>query len=549
MDSCAHPFAGLMSEKHFEALISGARDYAIYLLDVAGYVSSWNAGAQRFTGYSPEEVIGQHFSLFYIDDDRATGLPQRALDIALREGTFEQEGWRVRKVGTRFWASVVINPVRDEYGAHIGFVKITRDITERKLSQEALRQSEERFRLLVQGVTDYALCILSPEGVVTNWNSGAERIKGYKEPEIVGQHFSCFYTTDDQNNGMPAATLNRALKEGRSEQEGWRVRKDGSRFWAQVVVDAIRNEAGDLVGYAKITRDISERKNSVDALERANAELHQAQKMEAFGQLTGEIAHDFNNLLAVMSSGIEFLMTQQPNHLSLKMLDSMRRTVDHGATLSRQLLSFARQRPLEPGHFELTSVIERFEPVLRHAAPSSVDLRIEASSSVRPVRVDVARFETALLNLVVNARDALSGPGSIRVQVNDVDLSTDGQIGTLPAGQYVQVSVIDTGCGMSPDVAKRVWEPFFTTKDPEKGTGLGLSQVYGFITQSCGEVCIESEPGAGTTVSLYLPVAGGNVDERSSVPEPTSETALSVLDEGDSSCDGGNSSEASTARS
>ena len=244
----------------YRRLIEAVTDYAIYMLDSNGIVTSWNPGAQRFKGYAPSEIIGQHFSRFYTDEDRKRGIPALALETASRTGKFENEGWRVRKDGTRFWAYVVIDPIRDTTGEVVGFAKITRDLTERKAAEDELRASQEQFRLLVQGVSDYAIYLLDPEGIVSNWNLGAHRIKGYSAEEIVGAHFSKFYTDEDREAGEPQKVLDTVEREGRLEKEGWRVRKDGSRFWANVVVDAIRDDDGKLVGYAKITRDITEKR-------------------------------------------------------------------------------------------------------------------------------------------------------------------------------------------------------------------------------------------------------------------------------------------------
>ena len=340
--------ASLKIENRFELLVAGISDYAIYMLSPEGIVVSWNSGAERFKGYTADEIIGQHFSRFYSEEDRKAGLPSKALDIALKEGKFEAEGWRIRKDGERFWTSVVIDAHYDTLGQHIGFAKVTRDITERKQAQEALRESEQRFRMLVQGVTDYAIYMLSPTGVVTNWNAGAERIKGYTAADVIGTSFARFHTPDDQAAGLPAQALAAAAKEGRFEREGWRVRKDGSRFWAHVVIDAIHHDDGTLAGFAKITRDITEKKRAADELELANAALFHSQKMEAIGQLTGGIAHDFNNLLSVISSALEVLPLKTQEPADLKIVDSMRRAVDRGATLTQQLVSFARQQPLKP---------------------------------------------------------------------------------------------------------------------------------------------------------------------------------------------------------
>ncbi len=287
-------------------LVEGVVDYAIYMLDPTGIVSSWNAGAERIKGYQAGEIIGQHFSVFYSEKDRQNGLPQRALETARREGKYEAEGWRVRKDGTQFVASVVVDAIY-ENGELIGFAKITRDVTERKKQENALLDSESKFRMLVGGVTDYALYMLDPNGIVSNWNSGGQRIKGYAPEEIIGQHFSRFYTDSDRAAGRPKAALAQAEKTGRYEEEGWRVRKDGTFFWASVVIDAIRDESGQLLGFAKITRDITERRESQQRLERVQQQLAESQKLDALGQLTGGVAHDFNNLLMIVSGSVHTL--------------------------------------------------------------------------------------------------------------------------------------------------------------------------------------------------------------------------------------------------
>ena len=233
-----------LSSSRAELLLQSITDYAIYMLDREGIVRSWNIGAERLKGYRPDEIIGQHFSQFYSPEDVARGIPARALQVALEDGRFEADGWRVRKDGTRFWADVVIDPIRDDQGVHLGYAKITRDLSERRAADEALRRSEERFRLLVQGVTDYAIYMLDPAGHVSSWNAGAERFKGYRADEIIGEHFSRFYTPEDRKQQIPRIALETAEREGRFEAEGWRVRKDGTHFWANVVIDPIWGPAG-----------------------------------------------------------------------------------------------------------------------------------------------------------------------------------------------------------------------------------------------------------------------------------------------------------------
>jgi PAS domain S-box-containing protein len=518
-------------DNRFELLVAGISDYAIYMLSPEGIVVSWNSGAERFKGYKADEIIGQHFSRFYSEEDRKTGLPAKALDIALKEGKFEAEGWRIRKDGSRFWTSVVIDSLYDTRGQHIGFAKVTRDITERKQAQDALRESEQRFRMLVQGVTDYAIYMLAPTGEVTNWNAGAQRIKGYTAEDVLGTSFARFHTPEDQAAGLPAKALATAAKEGRFEREGWRVRKDGSRFWAHVVIDAIHNDDGTLAGFAKITQDITEKKNAAEELEKANAALFQSQKMEAIGQLTGGIAHDFNNLLSVISSALEVLPLKGQEPSDLKIVESMRRAVDRGATLTQQLLSFARQQPLKPEKHSVNNIISGFETVLRRAGNSNVSFALELDPKVCVAHVDAPRFETALLNLVVNARDAMPNGGSLVITSSNVTLA-DKELDGLAAGPYVKVSVTDTGCGMTPEVAARAFEPFFTTKEIGKGTGLGLSQVYGFIAQSGGSATINSTVGRGTTVDIFLPALAESAGERAQ-EEASVDKALVVDDEPD----------------
>jgi PAS domain S-box-containing protein len=518
-------------DNRFELLVAGISDYAIYMLSPEGIVVSWNSGAERFKGYKADEIIGQHFSRFYSEEDQKTGLPAKALDIALKEGKFEAEGWRIRKDGSRFWTSVVIDSLYDTRGQHIGFAKVTRDITERKQAQDALRDSEQRFRMLVQGVTDYAIYMLSPTGEVTNWNTGAQRIKGYTAEEVLGTSFARFHTPEDQAAGLPAKALAAAAREGRFEREGWRVRKDGSRFWAHVIIDAIHNDDGTLAGFAKITRDITEKKNAAEQLEKANAALFQSQKMEALGQLTGGIAHDFNNLLSVISSALEVLPLKGQEPGNLKIVESMRRAVDRGATLTQQLLSFARQQPLKPEKHSVNNIIRAFEAVLRRAGNSTVSFTLELDPKVSAAHVDAPRFETALLNLVVNARDAMPNGGALVITTSNVTLA-DKEVNGLAAGPYVKVSVTDTGCGMTPEVAARAFEPFFTTKEIGKGTGLGLSQVYGFIAQSGGSATISSAVGKGATVNIFLPALTESADERVQEGVPI-DKALVVDDEPD----------------
>jgi PAS domain S-box-containing protein len=520
-------------EGRFQLLVDAVTDYAIYMLDPTGVIVSWNAGAQRFKGYVESEILGEHFSRFYTEEDLATNLPQRALDTAAREGKFEAEGWRVRKDGTRFWAHVVIDPIRDRQGNLLGYAKITRDLTERKKTQQALKESEERFRLLVQGVTDYAIYMLDPQGHVTNWNAGAQRIKGYAESEIIGRHFSQFYTEEDLATNLPRRALDTAAREGKFEAEGWRLRKDGSRFWASVVIDPIRNDMGELIGFAKITRDITERRKTQEALEEAQAALFQAQKMEAVGQLTGGVAHDFNNLLTIIVNNLDLLTRNVREPRDVKLIESAQRAAERGAKLTQQLLAFSRRQPLQPDTHSPNTLIEGFESVLRRACGEMIRLQLSLSPRIRWVSVDAPQFESALLNLIVNARDAMPNGGSLKIMTGNVILNEkDSAAANLQPGQYVSITVLDTGTGMAPETVSRVFEPFFTTKELGKGTGLGLSQVYGFVTQSGGHIKIDSTPGQGTKVTMLLPAqeTGDEASEEDGETErPARDSAGTVL--------------------
>jgi PAS domain S-box-containing protein len=513
-------------DRRFQLLVDAVKDYAIYLLDAQGRVSSWNPGAQRFKGYRAEEIMGEHFSRFYTDEDRAAGLPERALRIAAEEGKFEAEGWRVRKDGSRFWCSVLIDPVLDEDGALIGYAKITRDVTESKEAQQALHESERRFRMLVQGVHDYAIYMLDLDGRVTNWNTGAERIKGYRAGEIIGQHFSRFYIEEDRDNGEPARALATAIREGRYEKEGWRCRKDGSRFWANVVIDPVRDDNGRLIGFAKITRDITEKRRAQQELDGAREALAQAQKMEAVGRLTGGVAHDFNNLLTVIRSSVDLLrrpgIGEEKRERYLKAISD---TADRAAKLTGQLLAFARRQPLQSELFAVKDRIDRLKQIVASLVGSPVALSFEVAEDAGSVNADPSQFETAILNMVINARDAMPNGGTLAVKARKAD-AVPRSGGLSGPGPYVAISIADSGFGMDADMVDRIFEPFFTTKEAGKGTGLGLSQVYGFAKQSGGEVDVASRVGEGSLFTLYLPQSAENATREREAPSPAEPAEL-----------------------
>jgi len=497
----------IAGDGRFELLVNAVKDYAIYLLDRDGHVASWNAGAERFKGYKAQEIIGQHFSRFYTDEDRARGLPRHALATAAATGTYEAEGWRLRKDGTRFWTSVVIDPVIDKDGTLLGFAKVTRDITDKREAQRALLDSEQRFRLLVQGIKDYAIYMLDPHGHVTNWNPGAQAIKGYTADEIIGQHFSRFYTEEDRQAAEPDRTLRIARETGKYEVEAWRQRKDGSRFRAGVLIDAIHDDAGELIGFAKITRDLTERWQAQQEIERAREAMAQAQKMEAVGRLTGGVAHDFNNLLTVIRASADLLkMPGLAPEKRQRYLDAISDTADRAAALTSQLLAFSRRQPLEPEIFDVGERIAAMGQMVDTTVGSTIQVTIDADEAAI-VNADLNQFETAVLNLVINARDAMPAGGCITIRTSLVDSLPPVRGHTAAPGKFVAVRVEDDGSGIAPETLKHIFEPFFTTKGLNKGTGLGLSQVHGFAKQSGGEIDVASRVGTGTAFTLYLPVA------------------------------------------
>jgi PAS domain S-box-containing protein len=345
MPLTANRSQGLLDAHKLELLLDAVSDYAIYMVDTEGFVASWNAGAEQIKGYTPTEIIGQHFSRFFTREDQEKGVPETILEAARRTGRHESEGWRVRKGGGRFWCNAILHQVVDEHGDLIGFAKVTRDITERIAARDALLESERRFRILVEGVIDYAIYMLDPSGIVVNWNPGAQRLKGYTADEIVGQHFSKFYSKEDRRTGLPARVLETATREGRYEAEGWRIRKDGSRFWALVIIDAIRNEKGELEGFAKVTRDVTERRAAQDIL---------GDSERQFRLLVANVTDyalymlDPNGIVTSWNAGAERIKGYQPNEIIGQHFSKFYRESDRAVGLPSHALYSAAQE----GRFE-----------------------------------------------------------------------------------------------------------------------------------------------------------------------------------------------------
>jgi PAS domain S-box-containing protein len=524
-----------------DLLLRSVTDYAIYMLDSEGRIMSWNPGAERIKGYTANEIIGEHFSRFYTDEERAAGIPQTALATAAAAGRFTAEAWRVRKDGSQFWAMVVIDPIHQD-GKLIGYAKITRDMTAQRNAQIAALESEHKFRLLVQGVTDYAIYLLSPDGMVTNWNSGAVRINGYTEQEVIGQHFSIFYTPEDREAGLPEKALECARVENRYESEGWRCRKGGTRFWANAIIDAIHDDRGRLIGFAKVTRDLTERRQAQQDLDHSREQLVQSQKMEAIGQLTGGLAHDFNNLLTGISGSLELLKTRlaQGRFKDFeRYITSAQGATSRAASLTHRLLAFARRQTLDPKSVNANKLISSMEELVRRTVGPAIHIETVLAIGLWPTLCDPNQLENALLNLCINARDAMPDGGRITLETTNSWLDERAaRARDMQPGQYVAICVSDTGTGMTADVLARAFDPFYTTKPIGQGTGLGLSMVYGFARQSAGQVRIYSEVDKGTSVHLYLPRNPGESGQEETEPQldqapkaGTGETVLVVDDE------------------
>ena len=390
---------------------------------------------------------------------------------------------------------------------------IGRHVTAEKLAAEALRESERQFRLFSEAATDHALIRLDAHGVVSGWNAGAQRIEGYAEPEIVGHHFSRFYTAADRAAGAPERALAAAATSGTYEHDGWRVRKNGSLFLAAVVIDAIRDEEGKLIGFANIMRDVTERHEARAKLQRAQDQLAQSQKMEALGQLTGGIAHDFNNMLMVVSGNAQILKERLRDARNLRSVEAIELAAARGERLTRQLLAFSRRQALNPMVVSLRQRLAEFRDLLVSSARGDIALVIDIGRSIWPVAVDVHELELALINLVVNARDAMPDGGTIVITAKNTRVQPEDTPDAI-RGEFVALTITDTGCGIADDILPKVFEPFFTTKQLDKGTGLGLSQVYGLTRQSGGTVTIASKLGNGTAVTLYLPRSHRPLSER-----------------------------------
>jgi len=504
------------AERQLQRFWDASRDLLAIIANKDGKPRLLNRAAWEATlGYSGETLLQTRLvELAHPEDLQRTTALAAPLDAGRSVFGFEN---RYRHADGH-WVWLSWNVVR-EGGLDYA---IARDISQEVAAKAALAASERQFRLLVAGVVDYALFMLSPEGIVTNWNAGAERIKGYRANDILGRHFSVFYTEPDRAAGLPERALETARERGRYEAESWRVRKNGDLFWANVVIDAIHDETGELIGFAKITRDMTERREAQLELQRAQERLAQTQKLEAIGQLTGGVAHDFNNILMVVGGQTELLRRRVggDDPAIARALDAIELSAARGRDLTRHLLAFARRQRLHPAPVAISSRADALRQLFAASVGSSITVEIDLPPDLWRIEVDISQLELALLNMAVNARDAMPNGGRITLMGRNVSLPV-GALAEEPAGDYVALALRDTGAGIPPDILPKVFEPFFTTKDVDKGTGLGLSQVYGFVQQSGGRVGIDTELGQGTTITLYLP----RIEAPPGAAERTTETA------------------------
>jgi PAS domain S-box-containing protein len=517
------------SNERFRLLVEGVSDYAIYMLDPTGRIVSWNTGAQRIKGYSKDEIIGQHFSLFFTADDIKRDKPATLLATAAREGAYREESWRVRKDGTLFWASVVISALYDTDGELRGFGKVTRDMTEVRQAQEALRQSEERFRLLVEGVRDYAIFMLDATGHILSWNSGAQLIKGYAPHEIIGRHFSIFYPPEDIRDGKPEWELRIAEAEGRYEEEGWRLRKDGSRFWANVLITALFNAHGKLQGFGKVTRDMTERKLAEEQREQlreherqllhereARAQLQAVERMrDAFLTV---LAHELRTPLTSLLGNAEMILRggQRDGDLSERGQRNVQIIINQARRLNAMVSLQLDVSRLQTGQLHMERAPLDVEAVARQVVeeflPTVTTHTLIYAGPDRPLLVagDALRLIQVLQNLVQNGIKYSPTGGVIQITVEQHDTT-------------VRIAVSDNGIGIPQAELPQLFQRFYRASNVDErqisGLGVGLYLVKELVTLHGGTVAVVSAEGHGSTFLITLPLLEERTDVRSGSSE------------------------------
>ena len=495
-------------EASFRLLVDGVTDYAIFMLDPQGRIATWNRGAERISGYSEQEVLGRPFSMFYPPEERGGGGPQRELEVAVERGRYRGLGQRVRKDGSRYWAHIVLTSVRDRDGRLRGFAKVTRDVTEQRAAEEALRQSEERFRLLVASVRDYAIFMLDPQGRVATWNLGAERMKGYRADEIIGQHFSIFYPEEARRVGHPEAELRQALREGRYQEEGWRRRKDGSQFFAHVTITSVRGPTGNLLGFAKVTRDVTERRAAEEALRGLAAELEEKVRertaeledanrdLEAFSY---SVSHDLRAPLRALDGFSKVLLDQTADRLEpvhRNYLGRIRSAAQRMSQLIDDMLMFSRlsRASIEPSPVDLTAMAREIAHELGEAEPGR-HIQFAAQQGLT-ITADPRLLRVLMENLLGNAWKFTRRRAHPRVEVGA--LWRDGE-----TVYYVR----DNGAGFDPRYADKLFMPFQRLHSSREfeGTGVGLATACRVVKRHGGRLWAEAAPDQGATFYMTFP--------------------------------------------
>jgi PAS domain S-box-containing protein len=498
------------SEEVHRLMIENVRDYAIFLLDTTGHIMTWNEGARRIKGYSADEIIGKHFSTFYTREDLDTEKPRRELEIAIATGKYEEEGWRVKKDGSLFWGNIVITALFNEQNQHVGFSKVTRDLTERRQAQEQLRQSEERYRLLVQQVSDYGIFMMDEKGRIISWNEGAEKINGWSASEITGSHFSIFYPEEDIRNDKPGFELRVAKATGKYEEEGWRLRKDGSRFWASIVITALFDNNGYHIGFSKVTRDLTERKEAERALRESydryrqltetlsatNAELSYInQELEQF---TSVASHDLQEPIRTIKSFLQLMDTRldQGHYDDLKLyVGKSIAAAQRMRDLIQNLLQYSQidKGQLAEEDVDVAELLHTAQQNLKSAiSTSGAELSIE--SEVSSIRGDQVQLLQLIQNLLSNAIK-FTNREHPRIRISCKD-----------EGGHVRFAITDNGIGIAEGDLEKVFEIFrrLSTERSYPGTGIGLAICKKIVERHQGRIWPESQPGKGTTFYFTL---------------------------------------------
>ncbi len=514
--------ATLEAEEKFRLLVESVNDYGIFLMDPEGYIQSWNAGAEKIKGYTADEIIGKHFSTFYTVPDIQRNHPQEELKLAIKNGKYQEEGWRLRKNGTKFWAYIVITPLRNKHGDLVGFAKVTRDLTERKEAEEKLRQSEERSRRMFEGIKDYAMIMLDPEGHIVSWNEGARRIKGYEPSEVIGKYFSIFYPESDIQMGKCEYELREAKLTGRFEDEGWRVRKDGTKFWANVLITAIRDDNKNIIGFSKLTRDITDKKRSDDLLKMAHANLERRveertrqltetnEKLQKAIYIRDEFlsiaSHELRTPLTPLKLQIQGLahtlrrggLTDLSIEKVKKVTESCDKSITRLSLLIDNLLDVSRINMGKLNlNYEKTDLVALTSDIIdRHRQEITVSgSKVNFSFEHEVIgNFDRLRLEQVISNLLTNSlKYGMRRPISISISDDT---------------HHATITIQDKGIGISQKDFERIFLRFERATSDMKigGLGLGLYITKQIVEAHGGNISVRSEVGEGSTFTVKIPL-------------------------------------------